>query len=97
MLYNVFSTQKTYNTQTILLYVGVCNQRDWLVLISYKSRNGMIHPPKTIIINCPPSVWQIPLTTEGVSPSIHQHPLLLVAELQCTGLYRAGEHPGCCL
>lgn len=32
--------------------------------------------------------WSSPSTTNLV---------LIVAELQCTGLYRAGYHPGCCL
>lgn len=50
-------------------------------------------------IPTPPSVWQVPFTAE-VEGGDSIHPttnlILTVAELQCTGLCRAGYQPGCC-
>lgn len=49
--------------------------------------NGAPLPPSGRYHSLPRG-WSYPSTTNLV---------LIVAELQCTGLYRAGYHPGCCL
>lgn len=60
---------------------------------------GTIHPHKKSITNgLPlPLSGRYHLAQRGWSYPSTTHPKLIVAELQCTGLYRAGYHPGCCL
>lgn len=52
---------------------------------------------KPSLIAPPSSIWEVPLSVEGWSSPSTTNLVLTVAESQCTGLYRAGYHKGCCL
>lgn len=61
----------------------------WYDPPSYETRGQWLSPPLRLAgtTQCRGG-WSYPSTTDLV---------LIVAESQCTGLYRAGYHPGCCL
>lgn len=61
----------------------------WYDPPSYENRGQWLSPPLRLAgtTQCRGG-WSYPSTTDLV---------LIVAESQCTGLYRAGYHPGCCL
>lgn len=61
----------------------------WYDPPSYENRGQWLSPPLRLAgtTQCRGG-WSYPSTTDLA---------LIVAESQCTGLYRAGYHPGCCL